>query len=86
LERFKEEVIQEKVKETLRTWFSRKGAPGKKGGWVDCNTCREKMVKQNVKLVVEKKEKHVQNILHVALQRHNVKHLVKVKNGEKQND
>ena len=26
----KEEVIQEKVKETLRTWFSRKGAPGKK--------------------------------------------------------
>jgi hypothetical protein len=37
----KEEVIQEKVKETLRTWFSRKGEPGKKGGWVDCNTCRE---------------------------------------------
>ena len=34
----KEEVIQEKVKETLRTWFSRKGAPGKKGGWVDCNS------------------------------------------------
>jgi hypothetical protein len=30
----------EKVKK-LRTWFSRKGAPGKKGGWVDCNTCRE---------------------------------------------
>jgi hypothetical protein len=29
------------VKETLRTWFSRKGEPGKKGGWVDCNTCRE---------------------------------------------
>jgi hypothetical protein len=37
----KEEVIQEKVKETLRTWFARKGEPGKKGGWVDCNTCRE---------------------------------------------
>jgi len=33
----KEEVIQEKVKETLRTWFKRKGTPGKKGGWVDCN-------------------------------------------------
>jgi hypothetical protein len=32
-----EELILEKVKETLRTWFSRKGAPGKKGGWVDCN-------------------------------------------------
>jgi len=37
----KEELLQEKVKETLRTWFSRKGEPGKKGGWVDCNTCRE---------------------------------------------
>jgi len=33
----KEEVIREKAKETLRTWFKRKGAPGKKGGWVDCN-------------------------------------------------
>ena len=32
-----EEQLVEKVKETLRTWFSRKGAPGKKGGWVDCN-------------------------------------------------
>jgi hypothetical protein len=37
----KEEVIREKAKETLRTWFARKGEPGKKGGWVDCNTCRE---------------------------------------------
>jgi hypothetical protein len=36
-----EEKLLEKVKETLRTWFSRKGEPGKKGGWVDCNTCRE---------------------------------------------
>jgi hypothetical protein len=33
----KEELILEKVKETLRTWFKRKGTPGKKGGWVDCN-------------------------------------------------
>jgi len=33
----KEELIREKAKETLRTWFKRKGAPGKKGGWVDCN-------------------------------------------------
>jgi hypothetical protein len=32
-------IIQED--ESLRTWFSRKGEPGKKGGWVDCNTCRE---------------------------------------------
>jgi len=35
------EILTEKQKETLRTWFARKGAPGKKGGWVDCNTCRE---------------------------------------------
>jgi hypothetical protein len=34
------EELDEK-KETLRTWFKRKGAPGKTGGWVDCNTCRE---------------------------------------------
>jgi len=33
------EILQED--ESLRKWFSRKGAPGKKGGWVDCNTCRE---------------------------------------------
>ena len=30
-----EKVIQED--ESLRKWFSRKGAPGKEGGWVDCN-------------------------------------------------
>ena len=36
-----EELILEKVKETLHTWFKRKGEPGKKGGWVDCNTCRK---------------------------------------------
>lgn len=30
-------IIQEKAKETLRTWFDRSGAPGKTGGWVDCN-------------------------------------------------
>jgi hypothetical protein len=34
----KEELLLEKVKETLRTWFKRKGAPGKTGGWVDCNS------------------------------------------------
>jgi len=33
------EIIQED--ESLRKWFARQGAPGKKGGWVDCNTCRE---------------------------------------------
>jgi hypothetical protein len=35
------ENLTEAQKETLRTWFKRKGAPGKVGGWVDCNTCRE---------------------------------------------
>jgi len=35
-----DEILNEKQKETLRTWFKRKGAPGKTGGWVDCNTCR----------------------------------------------
>ena len=33
--------LDEKQKETLRTWFKRKGASGKVGGWVDCNTCRK---------------------------------------------
>jgi hypothetical protein len=36
-----QQLIREKTKETLHKWFARKGAPGKKGGWVDCNTCRE---------------------------------------------
>jgi hypothetical protein len=34
-------ILSEAKKETLRTWFKRKGAPGKTGGWVDCNTCRD---------------------------------------------
>ena len=34
----KSEQLTEKQKETLRTWFKRKGAPGKAGGWVDCNS------------------------------------------------
>jgi len=34
----KEKQLTEKQKETLRTWFKRKGAPGKTGGWVDCNS------------------------------------------------
>jgi hypothetical protein len=32
------EYLSEVKKETLRTWFKRKGAPGKEGGWVDCNS------------------------------------------------
>lgn len=34
-------ILGEAKKETLRTWFKRKGAAGKTGGWVDCNTCRK---------------------------------------------
>jgi hypothetical protein len=30
-----------KEDESLRKWFGRRGAAGKEGGWVDCNTCRE---------------------------------------------
>jgi len=41
VEFWNKENLNEKQKETLRTWFKRKGAPGKTGGWVDCNTCRE---------------------------------------------
>ena len=33
------EILQED--ESLRKWFKRSGTPGKEGGWVDCNTCRE---------------------------------------------
>ena len=34
----KEEELTED--ESLHKWFKRRGAPGKEGGWVDCNTCR----------------------------------------------
>ena len=33
--------LSEADSEGLRKWFGRKGAPGKKKGWVDCNTCRK---------------------------------------------
>ncbi len=32
--------------EDLRKWFKRKGAPGKKGGWVDCNAPKYKKGKK----------------------------------------
>jgi len=36
--RLKEIIIKKlQEKETLRTWFKRRGAKGKEGGWVDCN-------------------------------------------------
>ena len=29
------------IVENLRRWYGRQGAPGKTGGWIDCNTCRK---------------------------------------------
>jgi len=31
------QTLSEKEKESLHKWFKRQGAPGKTGGWVDCN-------------------------------------------------
>ena len=33
------EIVQEVINEdeSLHKWFKRQGAPGKEGGWVDCN-------------------------------------------------
>ena len=54
------EIIQQKLeeKETLRTWFKRKGAPGKVGGWVDCNTCRNGKCKPCGRKKGEKRAKY----------------------------
>jgi hypothetical protein len=54
------EIIQRKLeeKETLRTWFKRKGAPGKVGGWVDCNTCRNGKCKPCGRKEGEKRAKY----------------------------
>jgi hypothetical protein len=47
-EEVKEQLVEKKKltakpssESSLKDWFGRKGAPGKKGGWVDCNTCRK---------------------------------------------
>jgi len=54
----KEEDLNEAKKETLRTWFKRKGAPGKEGGWVDCNTCRDGKCKPCGRRKGEKRAKY----------------------------
>lgn len=54
----KEEEINEKVKETLRTWFKRQGPKGKEGGWVDCNTCRDGKCKACGRKEGEKRSKY----------------------------
>jgi len=54
----KEELLLEKVKETLRTWFKRKGPKGKEGGWVDCNTCKDGSCKACGRKEGEKRAKY----------------------------
>tara|TARA_R110002012_G_scaffold19187_1_gene69653 strand:+ start:271 stop:975 length:705 start_codon:yes stop_codon:yes gene_type:complete len=61
----KEETLVEKRKLTkkpssetsLRDWFKRKGTPGKTGGWVDCNTCRDGKCKPCGRSEGEKRKK-----------------------------
>ena len=54
----KEDELTEKQKETLHKWFKRKGAPGKEGGWVDCNTCRDGKCKPCGRKEGEKRAKY----------------------------
>jgi hypothetical protein len=51
-----EKVIQED--ESLRKWFKRSGTPGKEGGWVDCNTCRNGKCKPCGRKEGEKRAKY----------------------------
>jgi hypothetical protein len=51
-----EKVIQED--ESLHKWFKRKGTPGKEGGWVDCNTCRNGKCKPCGRKEGEKRAKY----------------------------
>jgi hypothetical protein len=44
--------------ESLHTWFKRKGAPGKEGGWVDCNACRNGKCKPCGRKEGEKRAKY----------------------------
>ena len=41
IEEAKKAGAESSKESSLRDWFGRKGAPGKTGGWVDCNTCRK---------------------------------------------
>ena len=52
----KEEDLNED--ESLHKWFKRKGAPGKEGGWVDCNTCRDGKCKPCGRKEGEKRSKY----------------------------
>ena len=44
--------------ESLYKWFKRKGTPGKEGGWVDCNTCRDSKCKSCGRKKGEKRSKY----------------------------
>ena len=52
----KEEELTED--ESLHKWFKRKGTPGKEGGWVDCNTCRNGRCKSCGRKEGEKRSKY----------------------------
>jgi len=52
----KEEELTED--ESLHKWFKRSGAPGKEGGWVDCNTCRDGKCKPCGRKEGEKRAKY----------------------------
>jgi len=55
-ENWEEEPLNED--ESLHKWFKRKGAPGKEGGWVDCNTCRNGKCKPCGRKEDEKRAKY----------------------------
>jgi hypothetical protein len=44
--------------ESLHKWFKRRGAKGKEGGWVDCNTCRNGKCKPCGRKEGEKRAKY----------------------------
>lgn len=44
--------------ESLHKWFKRSGTPGKEGGWVDCNTCRNGKCKPCGRKEGEKRAKY----------------------------
>ena len=54
------EIIENILKEdeSLRKWFKRRGTPGKEGGWVDCNTCRNGKCKSCGRKKGEKRAKY----------------------------
>jgi hypothetical protein len=52
----KEEELTED--ESLHKWFKRSGTPGKEGGWVDCNTCRNGKCKPCGRKEGEKRAKY----------------------------